>query len=58
MAKKRGIQRTGFSTSEYRGGRKALTDKATGSAGRGNRYVSRRQQYYARKRFNKFISFR
>lgn len=46
MAKKRGIQRTGFSTSEYRGGRKAFTDKATGSAGRGNRYVSRRQQYY------------
>lgn len=46
MAKKHGIQRTGYSTSEYRGGRKALTDKATGSAGRGNRYVSRRQQYY------------
>ncbi len=46
MARKNGIQRTGFSTSEYRGGRKAFTDKATGSAGRGNRYVSRRQQYY------------
>lgn len=46
MAKKRGIQRTGYSTSEYRGGRKALTDKTTGRAGRGNRYVSRRQQYY------------
>lgn len=46
MAKKRGIQRTGYSTSKYRGGRKALTDKTTGSAGRGNRYVSRRQQYY------------
>lgn len=46
MAKKRGIQRTGYSTSKYRGGRKALTDKATGSAGRGNKYVSYRQQYY------------
>ncbi len=40
------VQRTGFSTSKYRGGRKALTDARTGSAGRGNQYVSRRQQYY------------
>ena len=46
MAKRRGVQRTGFSTSEYRGSRKALTDTRTGSAGRGNQYVSRRQQYY------------
>lgn len=40
------VQRTGFSTSKYRGGRKALTDVRTGSAGRGNQYVNRRQQYY------------
>lgn len=40
------VQRTGYSTSAYRGGRKALTDTKTGSAGRGNQYVSRRQQYY------------
>ena len=40
------VHRTGFSTSKYRGGRKALTDTRTGSAGRGNQYVSRRQQYY------------
>lgn len=46
MARKNDIQRTGYSTSKYRGGRKALTDKTTGSAGRGNRYISRRQQYY------------
>lgn len=46
MAKRNGIQRTGFSTSSYRGGRKAMTDQRTGSAGRGNRYISRRQQYY------------
>lgn len=46
MARKNGIQRTGYSTSAYRGGRKALTDTTTGNAGRGNKYVSRRQQYY------------
>lgn len=40
------VQRTGYSTSAYRGGRKAFTDTTTGSAGRGNKYVSRRQQYY------------
>lgn len=39
-------RRTNYSTSGYRGGRKAMTDQRTGSAGRGNRYISRRQQYY------------
>lgn len=37
---------TVFSTSDYKGGRRGLTDPTTGKTSHGGRFISRRQQYY------------
>ena len=41
-----GGMRIAFSTGGYRGGRRGLTDPATGRTSQGGRFITRRQQYY------------
>lgn len=38
-------KRTGFSTSNYRGGRRGLTIPGTGRVSQGGKFITRNQQY-------------
>ncbi|MCH3993032.1 MAG: hypothetical protein LKH27_08140 [Prevotella sp.] len=45
MARQRSARVTAYSTSNYRGGRRGLTDSTTGRVSNNGRYMSRRGVY-------------